>query len=268
MTTAPDNRDLEINALVDGELDASTQAEVEAWLATNPKSAEQASAYRQFNTDLHQIFDKVLDEPIPAALHPALINARRTALWWRRPMMAAAAVLLVLIGGLGMWAANAVLVPGPAASDTLVAEATRAYAVYVPELLHPVEVTASDPDHLNNWLSSRTGRTLVAPDLTGNGFRLLGGRLLPSADGPAAQFMYQDTGGRRVTLYLRPGDGAEPREFAAASGDGWNAFSWGYPQIACVIVGDLEPPELRALAESAYRQIGVSTGAKSANSWQ
>jgi anti-sigma factor RsiW len=258
MTTNPDNRDLEINALVDGELDAHTRAEVEVWLANNPRSAERARQYRQINADLHKAFDGVLDEPVPAALHPAIIAARRTPGFWRRPAMAAAAALLVMVGGLGAWTASAILVPGPTASDALVAEAARAYAVYEPELLHPVEVTAADPDHLNNWLSNRTGRTLAAPDLTASGFRLLGGRLLPSTVGPAAQFMYQDMSLQRVTLYLRPGNGGDGAgELRLASGEGWNAFSWGYSRISVVMVGDLAADDLRTLAEIAYEQANA-----------
>ena len=41
------------------------------------------------------------------------------------------------------------------------------------------------------WLSKRLGRPLVVPDLAAVGFRLMGGRLLPAEDGPAAQFMYE-----------------------------------------------------------------------------
>ena len=36
----------------------------------------------------------------------------------------------------------------------------------------------------------------------------MGGRLLPAEDGPAAQFMYENCTGERLTLYLRSGIGA------------------------------------------------------------
>ena len=56
---------------------------------------------------------------------------------------------------------------------------------------HPVEVDATQEAHLVQWLSKRLGHPLVVPDLTKAGFQLIGGRLLPSEGGPAAQFMYQ-----------------------------------------------------------------------------
>ena len=58
-----------------------------------------------------------------------------------------------------------------------------------------MEVDAGQEAHLMQWLSKRLGRQLVTPDLSGAGLRLMGGRLLPAEDGPAAQFMYEnDTG--------------------------------------------------------------------------
>ena len=38
------------------------------------------------------------------------------------------------------------------------------------------------------------------PRLSGLGFALVGGRLLSAPDGPAAQFMYEDTDRRRITV--------------------------------------------------------------------
>ena len=41
-----------------------------------------------------------------------------------------------------------------------------AYAVYAPEVRHPVEVAATQQEHLVQWLSKRLGRPLKVPDLT------------------------------------------------------------------------------------------------------
>jgi anti-sigma factor RsiW len=40
------------------------------------------------------------------------------------------------------------------------------------------------------------------PVLSKSGFNLSGGRLLPGADGPTAQFMYRGPSGERVTLCI------------------------------------------------------------------
>src|SRR5690606_31282913 len=82
--------------------------------------------------------------------------------------------------------------------------------VYVAESLHAVEVTGGDSEHLSTWLSNRLETGLAMPDLSTEGFTFLGGRLLPApeiAGGRAAQLMYEDAAGERLTLYITPATG-------------------------------------------------------------
>lgn len=83
-----------------------------------------------------------------------------------------------------------------------VQQAQVAYAVYTPDARRPVEVRQASA--LVTWLSRRLDRPILAPDALPGGLLLMGGRLLPGMpDKPAAQLMYQDAQGRRVTIYLR-----------------------------------------------------------------
>src|SRR5205809_25292 len=75
-----------------------------------------------------------------------------------------------------------------------------AHRLYIAEVRHPIEVTANE-NHLLPWLSRRVGTNLRAPDLSTFGLRLLGGRLLPGMNGPAALFMYEGLTGERITFY-------------------------------------------------------------------
>ncbi len=52
------------------------------------------------------------------------------------------------------------------------------------------------------WLSNRLKRSMTIPSLTEYGFQLVSVRLLPGEEGPAAQFMYQNAAGERLTLYI------------------------------------------------------------------
>ena len=79
------------------------------------------------------------------------------------------------------------------------------HVVYLLEHRHAVEVKAAEEKHLVDWLSKHLGHAVRAPGLTEAGFELAGGRMLPDAGWPAAQFMYEGGGGRRVTLYVRSG---------------------------------------------------------------
>ncbi len=78
--------------------------------------------------------------------------------------------------------------------------AAAAHLTFVVDARHPVEVTAAQEGHLVQWLSNRLGRPLRVPDLAGLGFHLIGGRLLPGSAGPAAQFMFDDDNGTRLTI--------------------------------------------------------------------
>jgi anti-sigma factor RsiW len=80
--------------------------------------------------------------------------------------------------------------------------AAMAHVVYSPEVRHPVEVGADQEAHLGAWLSKRLGTPLKSPQLSAQGYALVGGRLPPGDRGPVAQFMYQDGKGVRLTLYV------------------------------------------------------------------
>jgi anti-sigma factor RsiW len=104
-------------------------------------------------------------------------------------------------------------------------DAIAAHRIFSVELRHPVEVNADQEAHLVQSLSKRLGRELAEPDLASVGFRLMGGRLLPAEDGPAAQFMYENGTGGRLTLYLRTGVGHEAA-FRYHEEGGIGAFYW------------------------------------------
>ncbi len=74
---------------------------------------------------------------------------------------------------------------GPSGFETFTADALDAYKLYVVEVRHPVEVPGSERAHMTQWLSKRLGYELRIPDLQSIGLKLVGGRLLPGANGAA-----------------------------------------------------------------------------------
>lgn len=202
---------------------------------------------------LHERFDEVLLEPIPARLHlrpPPWIGYAR-----------AASVLAVGIAiGLAMpYAWRSVPGPGLAALPPpagLPARAARAHLVYAAEVRHPVEVDASQQEHLVAWLSKRLGTKLKVPVLSEEGYELLGGRLLPGPDGPVAQFMYQETAGRRLTLYVSARAKSEGQTAFRYAQEGavsvfyWIDGNWGY-----ALSGEIDRPALSRISTSVYRQL-------------
>ena len=205
--------------------------------------------YAEQNTLLKRRFDAVLTEPIPARMYlkrpPWLDYAR-------------AAVLVAL--GIAIGLALPLLRPAPpsavVAGTPLPARAARAHLVYSPEVRHPVEVEASDQDHLVKWLSKRLGMPLKIPVLASEGFELLGGRLLPGQDGPVAQFMYQDASGKRLTLYVtRRHKGDNLTAFRFAQEGGVSVFYWIDRDCGYALSGEVDKPALARVATSVYKQL-------------
>ena len=119
--------------------------------------------------------------------------------------------------------------PGPAiVAPVKVAEwALTAHVLYTPEVRHPVEGVAAEEAHLVAWLTKRLGGKVRAPRLGEIGYSLVGGRLLPSPGGPAAQFMYQDAEGGRLTLYVSSGrSGNRETAFRYVEEGPVGAFYW------------------------------------------
>ena len=128
--------------------------------------------------------------------------------------------------------------------------------VYTPEILHPVEVGAREEAHLVSWLSKRLGAPLHAPQLAGAGYELVGGWLLPGETGPAAQFIYQDVRGNRLTLYVRTAaNDNHETAFRYAQESKVGVFYWVDGPFGYALSGELERPQLLRVAEIVYRAL-------------
>jgi anti-sigma factor RsiW len=240
-----------IHAYVDGALPPGEREAYEAHLRENPAEAQAARAFTEQRTRLHLAYDPVLAEPIPAGMHlsrPRWLDLAR-----------AAGILAVGVAlGMGLQALRTPVAPAAplVASVALPERAARAHAVFVSEVRHPVEVDASQQDHLVKWLSKRLGTELKVPVLTPQGYELLGGRLLPGPDGPVAQFMFQEASGKRLTLYVTARSKADgPTAFRFAREGNVSVFywidgSWGY-----ALSGDVDKAALSRVADVVYRQL-------------
>lgn len=236
----------DLHAYLDGQLDGARRLEVEAYLAANPAQAERLRAYALQNEKLHGLFDSALEEPIPAALRSG--PARFT----RGPMRYAALVAAALVGGTLGWTLRATSTLTVA--QTMPQRAAMAHLVYAPEILHPVEVGAKEEAHLTQWLSKRLGGPVRAPHLRDLGFELVGGRLLPDQVGPAAQFMYQDRRGERLTLYVRNAlSGNRETAFRYAQEGKVGVFYWVDGPFGYALTGEFERGQLLRVAENVYR---------------
>lgn len=245
----PPITDNDLQAYVDQRLDPARRAQVEAYLELNPDDAERVRAYRQQNDLLHAAFDGVLEEPVPERVQ----RARPTHWGWMNyGGIAATLVLGVALG----WMVRGESSRELPLSIVLPKQAALAHVVYTPEVLHPVEVGAEQEEHLVKWLSKRLGTNVKAPQLQDAGFTLEGGRLLPGENGPAAQFMYRDNAGLRLTLYLRTGlHNNEESAFRYAKEDAVSVFYWVDGSTAYALSGELDRERLLNVAQAVYKGI-------------
>lgn len=242
----------ELLAYADGQMDEPRRAEVASWLATHPAEADRVEDYRRQNAALHALFDPVMEEPLPPRLQrPAPVA------WRSMPLLRHAAVVAWLaIGGTLGWFLHDAQETRSGTSMAFVRQAAVAHVVYTPEVRHPVEVGAEQEAHLAAWLSKRLGVSVKVPHLSEAGYELVGGRLLPGNSGPAAQFMYQDGRGQRLTLYVRTdGGGSRETAFRYARENNIGVFYWIDGPLGYALSGDLEKPELLKVAQVVYHQL-------------
>jgi anti-sigma factor RsiW len=243
----------ELHAWIDGQLDAERAGAVDAAVTADAGLAARANAYADQNREIVALFGGVADEPLPERLRAANIASRQSRR--RRLMPIAASIAWLAVGLAGGWLANVWLGDRALvdASRHVASEAMSAHRVYAVEVLHPVEVFADQEEHLVKWLSKRLGRDIRTPDLAPLGFQLVGGRLLPAKGGePAAQFMYEDQTGRRVTVYVSLYESGQETAFRYQEMQGAGAFVWLDPEMGYAIAGDIPRESLLAVSKIVY----------------
>src|SRR5258706_9530070 len=216
-------------------------------------SSQHDAEMKSLSQALHELYDPVVEEPVPQRL-------RARCSRWRTPALVAGWLLLgICVGAVAGWQMHAsrAIVAQQAEVPAFVKRAAMAHATSSPEVRHPVEVGADQEQHLVTWLSKRLGAQVRAPKLEAIGYSLVGGRLLPGDNGPVAHFMYQTEKGRRITLYVRT-DAAENRETAfryAAEGN-VKVFYWIDRKLGYALSSaDVGKDDLLKIANAVYQQL-------------
>ena len=235
-----------LSALVDNELSPSDHAAFLEYAANDPQATDRIAHYRAQNAALKALF------PLPRETIRGVFLPRRVP-WQRRVGVAAAWLSLGLLLGLApRWFSPYFFAGQPAFAKN----AAVAYSVYAPEQRHPVEVAAVDEKHLINWLSKRLDRPLSIPSLREYGYSLMGGRLLPGEFGPAAQFMYEDKTGKRLTLYITAAVKRAAAIQMLPDSNGQSTFYWVSKGMGYALSGHVSESYLRTMAVDVCSALG------------
>lgn len=251
--------DTEIHAYLDQQLTSEQAKEFEKRLENDPQAQKKLMEYQAIEQSLNELYQPVYEEPIP----PQLLDACKKKSY--NYMAIAASFVFFVVGVLSGMHLNDLTKPN---DDSLVMDlktpAIFAHSVYSTEKLHPVEVRADEKQHMNHWLSKRLKTPLKAPDLSQHKFELVGGRLLPSTkERMAAQYMYQNKDGERITLYIKRGNW-QHKEMAfnhsqkKLQDNLFNVSFWIDGELGYVLTGQVEQNINKKLSESIYQQMSLN----------
>ena len=266
--------DDELHALVDAQGTAAALSDLRLRLKQDAHAQQRLAQWQLQRESLRHLHVDVLHEALPSELQQTARQAttvRQTSVHWRHLGGIAASVVLAFgIGWLSNSGWQAMRLPQGDSPQMVLAQleknfvrqASLAHSVYTPEVKHPVEVTAQEQAHLVQWLSKRLGKPLKVPDLSAQGFELVGGRLLPGDTGARAQFMFQNSAALRVTLYLgaldkttAPGLSGQETSFRFEPQAGVPSFYWVDQGFGYALAGHLPREALLKLADAVYHQL-------------
>ena len=199
---------------------------------------------------LHARYDAVSDEPVPKHLELSRLTAQPRS--WLYGAVAAALLAFVAGGSVG-WLAHGAAV-APSAFQSFAVDALDAHRLYVVEVRHPVEVGGAERAHLQAWLSKRVGYEIKPPELDAAGLKLVGGRLLPGPEAPAAFFMYESASGERYTLYTSRAARTDTTQMRYAAQDKDGAMFWADKGVGYVVSGPTDKDRLNQVARQVYDQ--------------
>ncbi|MBR0694356.1 anti-sigma factor [Bradyrhizobium lablabi] len=250
MTNRPIAED-DLHAYVDRALEPEREAEVAAYLENHPDVAKRVAAFSDQRGLLRSALAPIAEEPLPPQLNLArIIESRR-----RRPSSlrwAIAAMLMLSIGGLGGWVIRDATVAPASGLAELAQEASASYQVYASDRTRPVELR--DSAELVRWVSDRLRQPVKLPDLSKSGYRFMGGRMVATAHGPAAMFMYDDDRGDRLVVFTRPMTSDRNAPMAPLSSGDVAGFSWADGGMGYSLVGPGAAESLRPLANEVRKQ--------------
>ncbi len=236
----------ELHAFIDGELDAARAVKVAAALQRDEALAVQMAAFNADKHLLREAYDRLIEEPLPAAWTDMIDQAQTEGLpaaqvlafprrfgTLSRAAMAFAASIVLLLAGIASYRAFA-----PQRGD-IVAEALAVHRT-------AQTVTGADPARAESTLRETLGLALKTPDLSKMGYVLSG----MEVRGEAVELGYRNAENRRVTLLLKRSPGT-PRFDIIKEGAAYICV-WQDDVLSSVMVGEMSAAEMLRLAALAY----------------
>jgi anti-sigma factor RsiW len=237
-----------IHGYVDGELDLVRSLEIEQHLRDCAACAQAREGLQALSDSLSAkgLYFKPaasLKDRIRGSLRQAA-GAKRAARQrsWRPLALAAAVAAGVLTVGLLRVASIR------ATEDRIIQDVVTGHARGV-VAVHHVDVETSNRHEVKPWLNDKLGYSPNVPDLAGEGFKLLGGRLDLVDNRTVGVLVYQ----RRkhlIDVFFWPSEqGPNTEASSATTRRGYQLIRWTQGGMAYWVASDLNEEELRQFVE-------------------
>ncbi|MDG2268912.1 MAG: hypothetical protein P8M28_00670 [Alphaproteobacteria bacterium] len=212
--------------------------------------------YRSQNAGLHALYDDILHEELPPKIAAALETRRSGVPPWAAM---AAAIALFVVGAAGGWMVRGetettqqLASAPPIDTQELMVRASMAHVVSHEDELR--SASNGGTAAVGDYLADRMGKPVKVPSLDSFGHRLVGSRVLPDTNGPAAQFVFSDESGRKVSLYVR-GEEADGVNITYALADDLSMFYWNDSDRSYAMVTRVDDEQGREALLTAAKAV-------------
>ena len=231
-----------LHPYLDGELDADQRRGVEEHLKGCPSCTRQLATFRAIHQALQSAdYRYQASDTLKQRLHRELEKAAAREARPKWPRWAAAAAVAVLAAGLA-W----VFVPhgGGDADDAMVDAAVDQQQDAFKDQ-HLTDIPSADAKAVQSWFSGKLAFVPPVPDLTSQGYTLVGGRLDRVKDEPAAALTYK-RGDDLVTVFVCPAIHGD-KSMDTDSDDGYQVVYWSKGTLSFWVVSKLDLGRLKSL---------------------
>jgi len=249
----------ELEAYVDGELDAVRSAEIAAWLTRHPEAQAAAETIRYQNAGLQALFEGQLRQPVPERLEAVLRSREPEVGRPRRRLLplyglAAAAMLVLLVtSATAGWMLHDLRTTQQAQTQRVEAFLDQVQSAYMLYAMSELQ-SSFDEARLETILNTVTQRldAEIRQPQHHEGYRLLDGQLIPTAGSLAAVFLIGDPDDRRISLYVQrswepPTSGAQ-----LAHREDFSFYYWSDGPLTYALAAPVEQDYLRDLGGRLY----------------
>ncbi len=212
--------------------------------------------YRSQNAGLHSLYDDILHEELPPKIAADLETRRGSVPPWAAM---AAAIALFVVGAAGGWMVRGetettqqLASAPPIDTQELMVRASMAHVVSHEDELR--SASNGGTAAVGDYLADRMGKPVKVPSLTSFGYRLVGSRVLPDTNGPAAQFVFSDESGKKVSLYVR-GEEADGVNITYALADDLLMFYWNDSDRSYAMVTRVDDEQGREALLTAAKAV-------------